>query len=336
MTILIYHTGALGDFVTVLPVLAALRAGFAGARLVLLGRKGHGEMAREAGLLDETRDIDGAESASLFAGRPSLEQMRRLERFDLALAFTSPGSPVIAALREAGVAEVRSQPPFPGRQVHVVDYHLELLEGLAPCESGAIPALDLTDKEIARRVSDSARANGRRIILHPGSGSPRKNWPLERFAELAGRMEESGSRVMWIRGPAERGLALPAGAALAAPSSPLWLARLLHRASLYVGNDSGVSHLAAACGCPAVVLFGPSEPAVWAPRGPNVRIVDCAPPCRPCHPGPPRPVDCRESCMARISVGRVLSACRDTVARSRHRRLTETQPSPPIRSLVRP
>jgi ADP-heptose:LPS heptosyltransferase len=306
MTILVYHTGALGDFVTVLPVFAALRAHRPGARLVLLGRRAHGELAQAAGLLDELWDIDGAEFTSLFADRPADRLMRRLETIECALVFASTHSPVITALEKAGVGTIRTQPPFPAHRQHVVDYHLSLLESLGVDRPEAVAAIELPPVDREEPPAGCAAVNRSTVIIHPGSGSSRKNWPLEHFIELADRIASSGRTVLWVRGPAERTLTLPPQAAIVDPSDPSALARLLCRAGLYIGNDSGVSHLAAACRCPTVVLFGPSDPAVWAPRGRHVHLIDAAPPCRPCHPGDTaRAGTCRKPCLHTLGVAHV-------------------------------
>ena len=119
------------------------------------------------------------------------------------------------------------------------------------------------------------------MILQPGSGGPRKNWPPSCFHELAPLARDAtGFAVVVVLGPAEleradRGadeLHSVADAVFEAPRLPL-LAGLLAGAAVYVGNDSGVSHLAAACGAPTVAVFGPTDPAVWAPRGPSVRVL---------------------------------------------------------------
>ena len=101
-------------------------------------------------------------------------------------------------------------------------------------------------------------------VVHPFSGAARKNWPLERFRELAARLSVP---VRWCAGPEEE-------LADAVRFDDLYeLARWLAEARLYVGNDSGITHLAAAVGTPVIAIFGPTDPAIWAPRGENVRIV---------------------------------------------------------------
>ncbi len=113
-----------------------------------------------------------------------------------------------------------------------------------------------------------------RIVLHPFSGSALKNWPLTFYRRLAEAILSRWGdrfRVQWCAGPEDP---LPADLAAGA-----WrfgdlgaLAKALAAASLYIGNDSGVTHLAAALGIPCVVFFGPESPGRWSPRGARVRI----------------------------------------------------------------
>lgn len=101
------------------------------------------------------------------------------------------------------------------------------------------------------------------IAIHPFSGSPRKNWPLEPYRELASRLPVP---VKFCAGPEqelEGAVRIPGLYNLAQ-----WLAS----AVAYIGNDSGITHLAAAVGTPVLALFGPTDPRVWAPRGP-VRVL---------------------------------------------------------------
>ena len=98
--------------------------------------------------------------------------------------------------------------------------------------------------------------------IHPFSGSARKNWPLERYRALKLEMP-----VEFAAGPEEK---LPEARRFENLAD---LASWLASASVYIGNDSGISHLAAAVGTPTLALFGPTRPALWAPRGPHVRMI---------------------------------------------------------------
>jgi ADP-heptose:LPS heptosyltransferase len=103
-----------------------------------------------------------------------------------------------------------------------------------------------------------------RIVIHPFSGSARKNWPLEEYRELAEQFDEG---VSWIAGPEEQLCDAVRFDDLGA------LAQWLSGARLYIGNDSGITHLAAALGVPTLALFGPTDPQKWAPRGENVCVL---------------------------------------------------------------
>ena len=116
------------------------------------------------------------------------------------------------------------------------------------------------------------------VAIHPGSGSPRKNWPVERWVELAGRLR--GQAPLLIVGGETDTAAVAALAAFGevALDLPLpELARRLAACRLFLGHDSGVSHLAAAVGTPCVLLFGPTEAAMWAPPGEHVQTVHRGP-----------------------------------------------------------
>jgi ADP-heptose:LPS heptosyltransferase len=122
------------------------------------------------------------------------------------------------------------------------------------CDRLAVPRIDCPD---VRR--------GDFVAIHPFSGSARKNWPLARFREVAERLAQP---VRWTAGPEE---ALEG----AERFDDLYeLACWLAGARLYIGNDSGITHLAAAAGALVVAIFGATDPAVWAPRGERVTVLD--------------------------------------------------------------
>ena len=139
--------------------------------------------------------------------------------------------------------------PEPGAKNHAADFFLRQVGG----DGLALPKIECDQEE-----------RGDFVVIHPFSGSARKNWPLERFRAVAARLRVP---VQWCAGPEE---ALEGAARF---ESLYELACWLARARVYLGNDSGISHLAAAVGAPVVAIFGPTDPAVWAPRGERVRVV---------------------------------------------------------------
>jgi ADP-heptose:LPS heptosyltransferase len=132
------------------------------------------------------------------------------------------------------------------------------------------------------------------IILHPGSGSRKKVWPLDRFLDLVRYLQKHlRSRIVIILGPAEGSevhktfeeMEREMGAnapILLKGLSLLQLASVMEGCRLFVGNDSGVSHMAAALGIPTMAIFGPTDPRVWSPRGEKVWVVRKETPCSPC------------------------------------------------------
>jgi heptosyltransferase III len=105
------------------------------------------------------------------------------------------------------------------------------------------------------------------IVIQPFSGGKLKNWPLERFQQLAVRLPLPAE---WLCGPEEE---LPGAHRFEDLRS---LAEWIRGARLYIGNDSGISHLAAATGVPTIALFGATDPTVWAPRGACVKLVQAS------------------------------------------------------------
>ena len=139
--------------------------------------------------------------------------------------------------------------PAPAEKIHAADFFLRQAGG----DGLAVP-----------RIEGGQRERGDFAVIHPFSGSARKNWPLERFREVASRL---ATPVRWCAGPEE-----PLDDAVRFENL-YELACWLASARVYIGNDSGITHLAAAVGTPVVAIFGPADPAVWAPRGERVRVV---------------------------------------------------------------
>lgn len=154
----------------------------------------------------------------------------------------------------------------------MADYYLGCV-GLAPGQKPAI-AVPRDTQMLATSYLKNHGIEGRDLlVIHPGSGSPQKNWPLDLFYEIATHWTGMGGEVTFLLGPAEDGLPTGLERWPALRHLPLsTLAAVLSKAAAFVGNDSGVTHLAAAVGATTFALFRGSDPAVWAPRGERVMV----------------------------------------------------------------
>ncbi len=309
--LLVLRGGAIGDFVLTLPVLQALRAQWPEAHIEVVGYPHIAELARVGGWADRIESLDRAHFARFYSLRPELgeELVRYVRSFDLAVSFLhDPDGTVCRNLKSTGIRQVLYVSPV-GPAIHATDHLLRALEALAIYAAGTAPRLNWPAAAVAegRARLAAAGVTGAPLALHAGSGSPSKNWPAGRFAELARAARDSGWAPFFLWGEAD---AVPAEALHAAlPDVPqvtglelVDAASVLAASAAYVGNDSGITHLAAALGCPTVAIFGPSDPAIWGPRGDNVtvlrapggRLADltairvCAALSAAASPGPPR------------------------------------------------
>jgi ADP-heptose:LPS heptosyltransferase len=299
------HQGALGDLVCIFPVIAALRRHF--CPVGILCQEHLGRLAAAEGLVEAWFPIEAAWTASLFTGDAGLEARRRLAAYAHFLVFSRSES-LVSSLQRIGDTRVCRIPPRPpaDQRVHVAEHALAHIRGC-----GFLPERDRTLPETAPAAASPVEGyRSKTVLIHPGAGSPRKRWPLSRFREVAVQLEALRLSPEFVIGPAEQDL-LPELARCEAtvhrPVGSLDLLALLRSAAAYIGNDSGVSHLAAWAGLPSVVIFGPTDPVRWRPRGRFVEIVQPPLDCMPCFETAAEncgPADC----LARVTPANVLEA----------------------------
>jgi heptosyltransferase III len=283
---LVLRGGAIGDFIVTLPVLQALRAQWPLARIEIWGYPHIATLAVAGGLAETVVSLDRAEMARFFVPVPQFTdaQVAAVRSFDLIFNYLhDPVGQVRSNLLLAGAKQVLSGSPLIKRG-HAVPFLLEPLQALAIFETERLPELDLSgEARAAGRTQLRARGlKGRPVAVHPGSGGKAKKWPVDRFAEVIRRLRETGRDVVAVLGESDGEesafLARELAGLPVLDNLPLVeLAAVLSECGAYVGNDSGITHLAAAVGLPVVALFGPSDPETWAPRGRGGVRVLCAP-----------------------------------------------------------
>ena len=285
MRILVLRGGALGDFLVTLPALQLLRHKWPDARIELVGHPAAGELGVLGGLLDAVHSQHEARWGALHGDSPLAPDFAAwLGGFDLVVNYWPDPDGSLA----------RHFPLRPNQ--HFVSG--SPAPAIAPaarhfCEPLRALGLWTDDYRSRPRLPSAADLglgtwdSGPATAIHPGSGSPRKNWPAERWIEVIKRLDQP---MLLILGEAEREQWSALTSTRLSPGiseQRLWdkslhlaielplseLAAALSRCRLFLGHDSGVSHLAAAVGVPCLLLFGPTDPAMWAPPGGHVRVI---------------------------------------------------------------
>ncbi len=290
MHTLILRPGAIGDSLLTFPVIQRLHEQDTQPHVTLVGNAAVLPLARAFGLAEEVDNYDVPRWSELFSsdGVQNAELRALLQHVERAICWLSdPDGKVKQNLLAAGVKRVivtSSRPPEGKRHLHCVEYLAETV-GLPPIDVTApfVPPIRIPP-------SPPIRGNGSApVAIHPGSGGEQKCWPVSHFLTLIDRLCSRGQPVLLLAGPADYKrlvklldvLAPRYGKTLLRTlvDAPLLnVAQHLLQCQCYVGNDSGITHLAAMTGLPTIAIFGPSDPANWRPLGPTVKIVRPVPP----------------------------------------------------------
>ncbi len=241
---LIIRPGAIGDSILSFPALEHLRAEYTEVWV-------RSDIVPLVRFADAVRSISstGIDLAGIPDVDPPTSLIERLRSFDEIVSWYGANRPEFKDFVGSFCKNVRflSALPPAGTRVHAADYFLRQAGG--------------TGMAVAR-IETGVSKPGDYIVLHPFSGSEKKNWPLENFVELERELTAWGFSVEWAARPGQ------------VRFEDLWgLGQWISGGRLYVGNDSGITHLAAAVGASVVAFFGPTDPNEWGPRGERVTIV---------------------------------------------------------------
>jgi heptosyltransferase-3 len=272
--VLVIFPGALGDLVCLLPALAVLARRYPGQSLELMARgelaefaagrtpvaRGHSIDRREVSLLFSTEADAAQRSAEFFAGFAAIHSF---------FGHDHPG--MREALARACPGPVHFHPFRPEGPGHISAAYLQALgesSSAMDLKHGRHLRLQPDDLKTARAAASGFGIGNRRfVLLMPGSGGRSKNWPVQHYLELRRHLARFVP-VVTVLGPAEAHLeASFSGLPLISTPSLGVLAGVARLSAAFVGNDSGVSHLAAAAGARGVVIFGPTDPQRWRPLG---------------------------------------------------------------------
>jgi heptosyltransferase-2 len=339
MKLLVRAPNWVGDAVMAIPALEAIRRTHAAAQIAILAQTAVADLYRDQRFADKIVEYDKSGRHEGWWGREKLIAELRRERFDSAVLLQNAFEAAWLAWR-VGIPErigyardgrgllltkpirVPEEGEIPRHEAH---YYLELLRGAGWIESrGEIAPIRLRVTAAERKAAGAsllragAREGAWRCAIAPGASyGAAKCWPAERFAALADRLiSECGADVILFGTPGEKEMTARICSAmkhnpisLVGQTSLRDLATLFSACSIFIGNDSGAMHVAAAAGLPVIGIFGPTDPEGTAPWTPEFKLIREVVSCSPCFLRR-CPVDHR--CMTRISMDTVFAAAKQS------------------------
>ena len=344
--ILVIHLGALGDVILSFPALIALKQERL-ISLALLAHHQIGQLAQQLGVADDHFRAESARFSGLFARQLSPKTIAFAHQFDqiVIVSVSNDLEDRIRPYYSGKIYTISPRPPVE-ETVHVANHVTRQLVATGLLRHGQRTNRGLSDavatqqsfKKIKPPVSDKAckgmkptggYGNGtgkevnrvpnepkkRLFVMHPGAGSVRKRWGLNNFLKLAEALKnKSGDHVVFLIGPAERDLlasltqtAASKGIQVHQVDNLTKIADFIKGSQCFIGNDSGLSHLAGFLGIPTVTVFGPSSTQRWSPLGRAIKTVRGASDCLPCFEREKENCE-NPTCLQRVSVEMVFKA----------------------------
>jgi ADP-heptose:LPS heptosyltransferase len=276
--ILVIRGGALGDFILTLPVLAASRWHFPGHSIEILGHPKIAALAVASGLAERASALESTALAGFFAPDGSRHPYTAdyFAGFELIISYAYDPEWIFQSnISKCSPAKFIAGPHRPDESLnsHATELLLRPLEALGIRDADTRPRLTLP--------ANAQRFESRRLAVHPGSGSEKKNWPELKWRELLHLLAlKTEWKFLLIGGEAEgsrcQGIAagLPPDRVAIAQDLPLVeLAEKMASCAAFIGHDSGITHLAAALDLPGLALWGPTAEKTWRPRSDRIKLL---------------------------------------------------------------
>lgn len=276
MHILVIRPGAIGDALLAFPTLHALRARYEAKRITFVSNASVLPLAQAWKVADEVSDFQQTQWSELFStmGIHNIALRELLASTDMAICWLNdPDHLVEGNLRQVGIKKIIIAPGRPPEDsfAHIAGYLASTVKIPAQQVCAWHPTLPAITK------------TGKTIAIHPGSGSERKNWPIASYAEIIKTLWQENCAVLLLAGPADEQklaylqhhLTPPPGLYRTLVNAPLLeIVQEIQQCRGYLGNDSGITHLAAMLGVPTVAIFGPtSRTSNWEPLGKHVCVI---------------------------------------------------------------
>ena len=283
--ILVIRGGAIGDFILTLPALKALRDAYPHAHMEILGYKNIAALTENRFYAQAVRSIEYGPLSTFFAKNAELpsELATYFANFDLIVSYLyDPDGIFESNLRRCGVELLIRGPAKIDKGEHAARQLARPMQelGLAVADLAAKVYPSTEDRQRGQEfLRDLPRPS---VVFHPGSGSKRKNWPLENWIDVGNRLlglDDSQGSLIIVSGEADEDQVRSLRAIWKnervqfAKNFPLPDLVAVFENAIFVGHDSGISQLAAAAGANCILLFGPSDPEVWAPKNEKVQII---------------------------------------------------------------
>lgn len=326
--ILVIHQGALGDLVLNFPALESLKQEKK-AFVAILCSSQLGKIAHELNVVDAYFSLESARLCSLFCDEMTPAVKEFISDYDtlILIGFSNAIEGYLRQNHGGKVHKISPRPPV-DEETHVALYIIEQLVAKGLLDNCGLWTRSVMFSSRQAKPSATSKIQNPKskirnlreknlIIIHPGAGSPRKRWPVENFVQVASIIKGMNlGEVVFVVGPAESDLApfIKAGIKGDFRAREVCdlscLIALVRQARCFVGNDSGVTHLAAFMGIPTVAIFGPSSPKRWSPVGPATTVLRGEADCAPCFEKDA--VNCKDpQCLSGVSADMVIDAVKE-------------------------
>ncbi len=323
---LVVFPGALGDFLCFLPTLKVISELRQGSHIEMVMRSDFSDLLGNPRPDFSVRSLDNHEIGRLFANSVTegSKLKSRLGPWDFIYSwFGARDTNFVRNLRAFCDGDCKIFPfrPSPMR-IHLMDYYGSCLDVRYPAKHH--PEIPLTSAALAwseRYGSEHGLRGGPVLAISPGSGAREKNWEISCYTDvIRWWRDRTHGKVLVVLGPAEEGSAvktLLGDHAIVARHLALGqVAALLAQCHVYLGNDSGITHLASAVGVSTVALFGPTDPFQWRPRGKRVTVINQGVECSPCNVAAMRSCAHRK-CLSHLSPDTVIGVLKRMLAEGR-------------------